>query len=99
MTNTVERLVVATVAFFWAFLMWFSTAAFSPSVGTSFGLPTAQLALLASSATWLAPPPFILFFLWAMRYEHAPAEHGLGTRARWLGAAGTSVGDSGGDDW
>ncbi|MFB6108700.1 MAG: MFS transporter [Haloplanus sp.] len=56
MTNKVEQLVIATVGFFWAFLLWFSTAAFSPSIETAFGLTTAQLGLLASSAIWLAPP-------------------------------------------
>ncbi|MFB6143230.1 MAG: MFS transporter [Halorientalis sp.] len=56
MTHKVEQLVLATVAFFWAFLMWFSTAAFSPSIGEFYGLTTGQLALLASSAIWLAPP-------------------------------------------
>ncbi|MFB6081196.1 MAG: MFS transporter [Halanaeroarchaeum sp.] len=56
MTNKVEQLVIATVAFFWAFLMWFSTAAFSTSISTEFALTTGGLALLASSALWLAPP-------------------------------------------
>ncbi|KZN25218.1 nitrate/nitrite transporter [Haladaptatus sp. R4] len=56
MTNKVEQLIIATVGFFWAFLMWFSTAAFSTSIGTFYGLTTGQLALLASSAIWLAPP-------------------------------------------
>ncbi|EFW91110.1 nitrate/nitrite transporter [Haladaptatus paucihalophilus DX253] len=56
MTNKVEQLLIATVGFFWAFLMWFSTAAFSTSIGDFYGLTTGQLALLASSAIWLAPP-------------------------------------------
>ncbi|WP_435179129.1 MFS transporter [Halorussus sp. AFM4] len=56
MTNKIEQLVIATVGFFWAFLLWFSTAAFSPSIGAFYGLTTGQLALLASSAIWLAPP-------------------------------------------
>lgn len=60
MTNKIEQLILATVAFFWAFLMWFSTAAFSPSIGEFYGLTTGQLALLASSAIWLAPPGRIL---------------------------------------
>jgi NNP family nitrate/nitrite transporter-like MFS transporter len=59
-TNKVEQLILATVAFFWAFLMWFSTAAFSPSIGEFYGLTTGQLALLASSAIWLAPPGRVL---------------------------------------
>lgn len=56
MTNKIEQMVIATVAFFWCFLMWFSTAAFSPSIGGTFDLTTAQLGILASSAMWLAPP-------------------------------------------
>ncbi|SDZ93989.1 MFS transporter, NNP family, nitrate/nitrite transporter [Haloplanus vescus] len=60
MTNKIEQLVLATVAFFWAFLLWFSTAAFSPSIGAFYGLTTGQLALLASSAIWLAPPGRVL---------------------------------------
>ncbi|GAA0197322.1 MFS transporter [Haladaptatus pallidirubidus] len=60
MTNKIEQLVIATVGFFWAFLMWFSTAAFSPSIGEFYGLTTGQLALLASSAIWLAPPGRVL---------------------------------------
>ncbi|MBX0286654.1 MFS transporter [Halomicroarcula sp. F28] len=56
MTNKIEQLIIATVAFFWAFLMWFSTAAFSPSIGEFYNLSTGQLGLLASSAIWLAPP-------------------------------------------
>jgi NNP family nitrate/nitrite transporter-like MFS transporter len=59
-TNKVEQLVLATLGFFWAFLMWFSTAAFSPSIGAAFELTTAELALLASSAIWLAPPGRVL---------------------------------------
>jgi len=60
MTNKIEQLILATVAFFWAFLMWFSTAAFSPSIGEFYGLTTGQLATLASSAIWLAPPGRVL---------------------------------------
>jgi NNP family nitrate/nitrite transporter-like MFS transporter len=59
-TNKVEQLVLATLGFFWAFLMWFSTAAFSPSIGAAFDLTTGELALLASSAIWLAPPGRVL---------------------------------------
>jgi NNP family nitrate/nitrite transporter-like MFS transporter len=40
--------------------MWFSTAAFSPSIGATFDLTTGELALLASSAIWLAPPGRVL---------------------------------------
>ncbi|MFB6304658.1 MAG: MFS transporter [Haloferacaceae archaeon] len=56
MTNKIEQLVLATVGFFWAFLIWFSTAAFTPSIDAAYGLTTGQLGLLASSAIWLAPP-------------------------------------------
>ena len=60
MTNKVEQLLLATLGFFWAFLIWFSTAAFTPSIDAAFGLTTGQLGLLASSAIWLAPPGRIL---------------------------------------
>lgn len=56
MTSKGEQLILATAGSFWAFLMWFSTAAFSPSIGVHYGLTTGQLAVLASSAIWLAPP-------------------------------------------
>lgn len=54
-THKVEQLIIATVGFFWCFLMWFSTAAFSPSIADHFGLSLAALGLLASSALWMAP--------------------------------------------
>jgi NNP family nitrate/nitrite transporter-like MFS transporter len=54
-THKVEQLVIAAVAFFWCFLMWFATAAFSPSLAMKYGLTVAQLGILASSAIWLAP--------------------------------------------
>ncbi len=54
-THKVEQLVIATAGFFWCFLMWFSTAAFSPSIAASFHLSLGALGLLASSALWVAP--------------------------------------------
>lgn len=54
-THKVEQLVIATVGFFWCFLMWFSTAAFSPSIASHYQLNLAELGLLASSAIWMAP--------------------------------------------
>jgi NNP family nitrate/nitrite transporter-like MFS transporter len=51
----VEQLVIATVGFFWCFLMWFSTAAFSPSIAATYHLSIKDLGLLASSAIWMAP--------------------------------------------
>ncbi|MEE9583850.1 MAG: MFS transporter [Candidatus Brocadiales bacterium] len=54
-THKVEQLVMASVAFFWCFLMWFATAAFSPSIAQEFHLSVAELGILASSAIWLAP--------------------------------------------
>ncbi|MES1935995.1 MFS transporter [Salinisphaera hydrothermalis] len=54
-THKVEQLIIATVGFFWCFLMWFSTAAFSPSIADHYGLSIAALGLLASSALWMAP--------------------------------------------
>ncbi|WP_439027496.1 MFS transporter [Haloarchaeobius sp. DT45] len=55
-SRKVEQLLIATLGFFTAFLLWFSTAAFSPSIGQAFSLSLAELGLLASSAIWLAPP-------------------------------------------
>lgn len=54
-TNKVEQLIIATVGFFWCFLMWFSTAAFSPSIAANYHLNIKALGLLASSAIWMAP--------------------------------------------
>lgn len=54
-SNKVEQLVIATVGFFWCFLMWFSTAAFSPSIAANYHLDIKDLGLLASSAIWMAP--------------------------------------------
>ena len=54
-THKVEQLILATVAFFWCFLMWFSTAAFSPSIAAHYHLDIKALGLLASSAIWMAP--------------------------------------------
>lgn len=54
-THKVEQLVLATVGLFWCFLMWFSTAAFSPSIAAHYRLGVAALGVLASSAMWVAP--------------------------------------------
>ncbi len=54
-THKAEQLVIATIGFFWCFLMWFSTAAFSPSIAAHYHLSVAALGLLASSAIWMAP--------------------------------------------
>lgn len=54
-THKVEQLVIATIGFFWCFLMWFSTAAFSPSIAAEYHLSIKDLGLLASSAIWMAP--------------------------------------------
>ena len=54
-TNKVEQLIIATLGFFWCFLMWFSTAAFSPSIAANYHLNIKALGLLASSAIWMAP--------------------------------------------
>ena len=60
MTHKVEQLFLAALAFFWCFLMWFATAAFAPAIAADYGLTKADLALLASSAIWLAPAGRIL---------------------------------------
>lgn len=54
-THKVEQLIIATVGFFWCFLMWFATAAFSPSIAAHYHLGIKALGLLASSALWMAP--------------------------------------------
>ena len=54
-THKVEQLGIATTGFFWCFLMWFSTAAFSPSIAAHYHLGIGALGLLASSAMWMAP--------------------------------------------
>jgi len=54
-SHKVEQLIIATVGFFWCFLMWFSTAAFSPSIAANYHLSIKALGLLASSAIWMAP--------------------------------------------
>src|SRR5437868_14120518 len=54
-THKVEQLIIATVGFFWCFLMWFSTAAFSPSIAAHYHLSIKSMGLLASSAIWMAP--------------------------------------------
>jgi NNP family nitrate/nitrite transporter-like MFS transporter len=54
-THKVEQLVLATVGLFWCFLMWFSTAAFSPSIAARYRLGVTALGVLASSAMWMAP--------------------------------------------
>lgn len=54
-THKVEQLIIATVGFFWCFLMWFATAAFSPSIAAHYHIDIKELGLLASSALWMAP--------------------------------------------
>ncbi|MBF8267266.1 MAG: transporter [Dehalococcoidia bacterium] len=54
-TNKTEQFILASMGFFWCFLMWFASAAFSPSIAEDYGLSIAQLGILASSAIWLAP--------------------------------------------
>lgn len=54
-THKVEQLFIATIGFFWCFLMWFATAAFSPSIAAHYRLSIKALGLLASSAIWMAP--------------------------------------------
>lgn len=59
-THKVEQLIIATAGFFWCFLMWFSTAAFSPSIAADYHLNIKALGLLASSAIWMAPAGRVL---------------------------------------
>ncbi|GAB3326285.1 hypothetical protein EI982_10150 [Haloplanus rallus] len=40
--------------------------------------------------------PLVLFYVWAVRYEADPREHGLCSARRWLGGDATT--SAGGDD-
>ncbi|OLS27122.1 MAG: putative nitrate transporter NarT [Candidatus Heimdallarchaeota archaeon LC_3] len=60
MAKKIEQLILSATAFFWCFLMWFSTAAFSPTIITDYNLSTFDWVILASSPLWLAPPGRIL---------------------------------------
>lgn len=53
--HKVEQLLLATTGFFWCFLLWFATAAFSPGIAAEYHLSVKALGLLASSAIWMAP--------------------------------------------
>ncbi|HTT81539.1 MAG TPA: MFS transporter [Stellaceae bacterium] len=75
-THKVEQLVIATVGFFWCFLMWFSTAAFSPSIAAHYHLNIKELGLLASSAIWMAPVGRIIAG-WASDRFGAPRTFGF----------------------
>lgn len=55
MTHKVEQMILAATGFFWCFLLWFSTAAFSPSIRAEYSLDLTDMAILASSAIWMAP--------------------------------------------
>jgi NNP family nitrate/nitrite transporter-like MFS transporter len=55
MTHKVTQLALAATGFFWCFLMWFATAAFSPSIAHDYNLTLVDMGILASSALWLAP--------------------------------------------
>jgi NNP family nitrate/nitrite transporter-like MFS transporter len=50
-----RTLLLATVGFNFSFLIWFSFAPFTGGMAEEFGLTTAELGILASSAIWMAP--------------------------------------------
>jgi NNP family nitrate/nitrite transporter-like MFS transporter len=50
-----RTLLLATVAFNFSFLVWFSFANFTGGIGEEFGLSTAEIGILVSAAIWLAP--------------------------------------------
>ncbi|WP_411717516.1 MFS transporter, partial [Natronomonas sp.] len=50
-----RTLVLATVGFNFSFLIWFSFAPFTGGMAEEFGLSTAEIGVLASSAIWMAP--------------------------------------------
>jgi NNP family nitrate/nitrite transporter-like MFS transporter len=50
-----RTLVLATIGFNFSFLIWFSFAPFTGPMAEEFGLSTAEIGILASSAIWMAP--------------------------------------------
>ncbi|MBV0923773.1 MFS transporter [Halomicroarcula limicola] len=50
-----RTLVLATIGFNFSFLIWFSFAPFTGPMAEEFGLTTAEIGILASSAIWMAP--------------------------------------------
>jgi NNP family nitrate/nitrite transporter-like MFS transporter len=50
-----RTLLLATVGFNFSFLIWFSFAPFTGPMAEEFGLSTAEIGILASSAIWMAP--------------------------------------------
>src|SRR6056297_1367096 len=50
-----RTLLLATIGFNFSFLIWFSFAPFTGPMADEFGLTTAEIGILASSAIWMAP--------------------------------------------
>jgi NNP family nitrate/nitrite transporter-like MFS transporter len=50
-----RTLLLATMSFNFSFLIWFSFAPFTGGMAEEFGLSTAEIGILASSAIWMAP--------------------------------------------
>jgi len=50
-----RTLLLATIGFNFSFLIWFSFAPFTGPMAEEFGLTTAEIGILASSAIWMAP--------------------------------------------
>ncbi len=50
-----RTLLLATIGFNFSFLIWFSFAPFTGGMANEFGLTTAEIGILASSAIWMAP--------------------------------------------
>ena len=50
-----RTLLLATIGFNFSFLIWFSFAPFTGGMAEEFGLSTAEIGILASSAIWMAP--------------------------------------------
>jgi len=50
-----RTLILATIGFNFSFLIWFSFAPFTGPMAEEFGLSTAEIGILASSAIWMAP--------------------------------------------
>ena len=71
MASKIGQLTLASTGFFWCFLLWFATAAFSPTIVDKYGLSLVEIGVLASSALWLAPIGRIIAGSYQIKLVHA----------------------------